>query len=382
VTVGPRLDALWIELSSKLERGGGEAAMLERLGALHDDRPEYALRLHNARGLVLMAGGHDARAAASACELGSVLLPKITDPFLRTSFLNMAGHVMVVLARYEDALEFAAQQIAEGEMSGLDFVIDHALLTKAGAQTGLRRLGEAQRTLDELRNRGYGTAHIAVNAEIAGVRVRITRGDLQGAAILLQREPPSTTAPQLRGEFLGYRGLVSAAHGDAVDAAEALEEAQCLAGHVLTTALCQLALAVVSPRKTGQSAFDEAMRTGAVDSLVMTSRACPDFAAGLIGNPRRARALTAVLNASRDVDLGRRIGLVMPRELRRSEGLTPREREVYELLIEGRTNREIGLTLFISESTTKVHVRHIYEKLGVHSRTEAARATVVDDHEH
>jgi len=62
----------------------------------------------------------------------------------------------------------------------------------------------------------------------------------------------------------------------------------------------------------------------------------------------------------------------MPRELRRSETLSPREREVHELVAQGRSNREIAKTLFISESTVKVHVRHILEKLGVHTRTEAA----------
>jgi len=39
----------------------------------------------------------------------------------------------------------------------------------------------------------------------------------------------------------------------------------------------------------------------------------------------------------------------------------------------GRTNRQIAQTLFIAESTTKVHVRHIFEKLGVRSRVEAVR---------
>jgi DNA-binding NarL/FixJ family response regulator len=63
----------------------------------------------------------------------------------------------------------------------------------------------------------------------------------------------------------------------------------------------------------------------------------------------------------------------MPRELRRNEVLSQREREVYELLVQGRTNKEIASALFISESTTKVHVRHIFEKLGVHSRAEAAK---------
>jgi DNA-binding NarL/FixJ family response regulator len=77
---------------------------------------------------------------------------------------------------------------------------------------------------------------------------------------------------------------------------------------------------------------------------------------------------------SNDFDLGRNAGFDMPRELRRNEGLSPRELDVYELLAQGRSNKEIASALFISESTTKVHMRHIFEKLGVHSRTEAAAA--------
>jgi DNA-binding NarL/FixJ family response regulator len=52
--------------------------------------------------------------------------------------------------------------------------------------------------------------------------------------------------------------------------------------------------------------------------------------------------------------------------------LTPREREVLGLVSQGLTNKEIASALFVSEATAKVHVRHIFEKLGVRSRTEAA----------
>ena len=52
--------------------------------------------------------------------------------------------------------------------------------------------------------------------------------------------------------------------------------------------------------------------------------------------------------------------------------LTTREREVLAMLVEGKTNREIGAALFISESTAGVHVSNILAKLGVASRTEAA----------
>lgn len=53
-------------------------------------------------------------------------------------------------------------------------------------------------------------------------------------------------------------------------------------------------------------------------------------------------------------------------------GLSVREREVLALLVEGRTNREIGAALFITEKTASVHVTHIMDKLGVTSRGAAA----------
>jgi DNA-binding NarL/FixJ family response regulator len=49
---------------------------------------------------------------------------------------------------------------------------------------------------------------------------------------------------------------------------------------------------------------------------------------------------------------------------------------VLALLVEGRTNREIGELLFISEKTASVHVTHILDKLGVTSRGAAAAAAV------
>jgi len=52
-------------------------------------------------------------------------------------------------------------------------------------------------------------------------------------------------------------------------------------------------------------------------------------------------------------------------------GLTPREQEVLELLAQGRTNRQIGSALFISEKTASVHVSNILGKLSASGRTEA-----------
>jgi DNA-binding CsgD family transcriptional regulator len=58
------------------------------------------------------------------------------------------------------------------------------------------------------------------------------------------------------------------------------------------------------------------------------------------------------------------------------DGLTPREREVADLLALGKSNREIAAMLIISEATAKVHVKRILDKLGLTSRAQvAARAS-------
>jgi DNA-binding NarL/FixJ family response regulator len=54
------------------------------------------------------------------------------------------------------------------------------------------------------------------------------------------------------------------------------------------------------------------------------------------------------------------------------EPLTPREREVLELIGRGMSNKRIALELGVSEKTVKTHVGHLLAKLGVHDRTQAA----------
>jgi DNA-binding NarL/FixJ family response regulator len=54
-----------------------------------------------------------------------------------------------------------------------------------------------------------------------------------------------------------------------------------------------------------------------------------------------------------------------------SFNLTPREHEVLALLAQGLSYGKVGETLFISIDTVRNHVRNIYEKLHVNSKTEA-----------
>jgi DNA-binding NarL/FixJ family response regulator len=67
------------------------------------------------------------------------------------------------------------------------------------------------------------------------------------------------------------------------------------------------------------------------------------------------------------------IGFLIAQEEPKDLGnLSARQREILELVVEGRSNAEIGRHLYLSESTIKQHLRAAYKLLGVSNRTEAA----------
>lgn len=57
-------------------------------------------------------------------------------------------------------------------------------------------------------------------------------------------------------------------------------------------------------------------------------------------------------------------------------GLTPRQREILQLLVEGRTNKEIAAALDLSIGTVKIHLAAIFRALGVTTRAAAAAAVM------
>ncbi len=58
------------------------------------------------------------------------------------------------------------------------------------------------------------------------------------------------------------------------------------------------------------------------------------------------------------------------------QSLSPREQEVLQALVRGRSNKEIGAQLFISEETVKSHLKTLFAKLKVRDRTDAAISAV------
>ena len=68
-----------------------------------------------------------------------------------------------------------------------------------------------------------------------------------------------------------------------------------------------------------------------------------------------------------------RIGFAAPEIPDYPSGLSQREVEVLRLLALGKSNREIGDELVITEGTVRRHVSNVYDKIGVSNRTEATR---------
>nr|AAA22473.1 germination protein (ttg start codon) [Bacillus subtilis]CAA99550.1 transcriptional regulator of spore coat genes [Bacillus subtilis] len=59
------------------------------------------------------------------------------------------------------------------------------------------------------------------------------------------------------------------------------------------------------------------------------------------------------------------------KEFQSKPSLTKREREVFELLVQDKTTKEIASELFISEKTVRNHISNAMQKLGVKGRSQA-----------
>ena len=133
----------------------------------------------------------------------------------------------------------------------------------------------------------------------------------------------------------------------------------------------------------GSATVDDVVRAresiGGAPLLIMTGHVTPGFlaeslASGASGVIERDAEEALLVQAVRAVADGRVMinsGPASQDGLARAPELTRRETQVLELLCAGRTNHEIAEALVISENTVKNHVRRLYEKMQVRSRTEA-----------
>ena len=302
------------------------------------------------------------------------------DPLVKTGFLQMLGTALALGAEYGEALDVSEIEKSEAERVGLDFVLPHALCMRASAETGLRRYTAAKKTLREALRQAsmLGDNHSNTNARVIDAKFLLANGKADEAIQILESEPTEWPNLVMRAEFLAMRALAYAC-SDNWNVAELWSRASAdVSDQVEAHMPARWALAIAEFRSTGNatgltSAYDRAQETGHLDSIVFSYRAHPPVLEVLGTDQQRSTALFSLIAAVGDYALAKKFNLPIkpPREPGPAP-LTTRERQVTALLCQGFSNAEIAKALWIEESTTKVHVRHVVRKLGARSRTEAA----------
>jgi len=108
--------------------------------------------------------------------------------------------------------------------------------------------------------------------------------------------------------------------------------------------------------------------------IAMSVQAMKSGAIEFLTKPLHEQKLLDAVQAGLERDRGRRFEARTVAELRsRYESLTPREREVFALVITGRPNKQIAASLELSEMTVKVHRSQLTRKMHAKSVIELAR---------
>lgn len=234
----------------------------------------------------------------------------------------------------------------------------------------LASLAEAQRLQSQL----LAPDPLAIAARALEAQTLAGLGDAVAARSVLE------TASGPEGEFAETRIALAAIHLAERDPRGALDvlapvlagEAPLIADFTLVNAFIVDAAArdLVGDSRAAEDDVERALDLAEPDALVLPFLLTPARAL-LEGHPRHRTAHAALLASILDVLAGspvraRRGG---PTEL--TDDLTESEIRVLRYLPSNLSAPEIAAAVFLSTSTVKTHMRHIYEKLGAHKRTEA-----------
>ena len=328
--------------------------------------------------LAVLEGGLNRAIDHARCALS--LANEGVDPITHTGLLSAYSYALITTCHYEESLKHIEALRRIAETCGLEFPVSYAQIYRAKALIGMRRFGAADRTLSKLERRmqNQSGSYFLSNLPVERARLYASVGDLKRALDALSPGPFERSSRKGRGEFLAGQALLHAAAGE-TDRAQTLAANARLASRGLeVTVLSSLADAIValgdSDTATAAARIQIVIDSWAWDPVVIAVRAAPAIGSFIAEETPWRGWLQRLLSASSDTSLASSLGLRVPRAAKRTADLTPRESEVHDLLSQGLTNEAIAKLLYISLSTTKVHVKHIYEKLGVRSRLEAARA--------
>jgi LuxR family transcriptional regulator, maltose regulon positive regulatory protein len=371
--------ALWGQFLCAVEAERPDSrALLEQFADAVDRHPGDLMRIKTGEIFLALRG---------LCEVSTDLLSTIhladhvNDYMSESSFLNGWMGLAIYFGRYSEVLEISSRQRALIENFRLDFVLPHLYLREAAAYRGQRRFRECRRALDKAEASGIEPrdADVMASVRMARALAELHQGRPAIALELVEHPPPGHHSPSWTGEYLATRALVLAVAGQEDAALQEADSADSATLAIEARGLSAFARAVADCRRANSrekhsvcQAYERAAATNNVDSLVSAYRSYPPLLGKIWRYCDQKMFLLEAVDRADDGSLARSAKL--PGVITRggTGSLSPREQEILDLVRQGLTNPEIAQTLFVSVSTVKVHMRHIFEKLGVRTRTEAA----------
>jgi ATP/maltotriose-dependent transcriptional regulator MalT len=379
---------LWTEFLCAHELESDDcSSILTELVMNQDGRPDTTARV--VQGRLALSNLLDCEVIEEALfERVQPLLDRV-HPQIRASLVTNYCDHLSQLARYSEAEAALIDVWDIFTEFNLLLALPIAYCGRAINAIGLRRYRHAELFLDAAEQTS-GSPHGSIQTQVRTLReiVSLLKGD--SSADLVATRIDRRTSKCWKGMAYSVDALKWACRGDPEIALTYASQADNTTRSTETQSLAAFVRTIVAARSDSAEAIpllasavrfaDERQRW---NPFVWAYRAYPDLLSLAASEPALALAIQPVLLSARDERLAARHGIELktPRKAQpsRDERLTRREREVLRLVAEGLSNKEIGGRLFITEDTAKVHLRHIYEKLGVRNRIEAALHAVYSE---
>jgi LuxR family transcriptional regulator, maltose regulon positive regulatory protein len=367
------------ELAAAIDLELPEApSLLAAIAPAQDDAE--AIVAHVSRSLVL-ASRSDSNFDIQDARRVYRILHLVRDPVVRCSFRNAYGNSVAQAGDLDEAIHVVASQIDDATHYRLDFVIHYAHLISALIDLVRGDLDRVHDFANSVGTAGHETGDdlLTVYAILQRARAQIMEGKFRDAVSESFRAAGNVT-PSARGDVLATRAIALACDGDETRAVRAAEEARRTTRATEVLVASSASLAIVALRRGTTEAFDSARSAlsharfyRTLVPLITAYRGFPELAHVLLRSDETREAMLEVLSLASDAKEFEEVARTRAEAGGGTwEALSPREREVLALAASGLSNRKIAQTLFIAEATVKVHMSHVFEKLGVNSRAAAA----------
>jgi predicted ATPase/DNA-binding CsgD family transcriptional regulator len=396
-----------------LEAGRAEAAWYARLDAELDNlraalgwfhaarEPTNVLRLLGPINWYLVVRPHHAEVRG---WLEPALRAASDAPVtVRADALHLAANTTSILGDGPAAIAYAEEEVALARELGDPFVLGRAHFAAGLAWAFSGDMARAAVAYEEavslLGTTGVLSLEAFALAELGDTRLMM--GDVAAAvplldeALALHRRSESAVGNGI-AVTLGERAHAARMQGDQVLAARLLAESIAVAAeigserHLLgaVAGLAGVALARGQPERAARllGAVEAAGKTsgcGRIAHAAHTARILTEVRARLpepvfVAAWEEGRQLSGAEALADALAIAASAGKEPPpaHDDVSGFGLTPRELDVLRLLVEGRSDREIGEALFIGARTVQTHVANLFAKLGVNARAEAAAVAV------